>query len=243
MERLRLGEIPALVASRGGAEHAARRGTVLVYHPLGKDKDVHAGDLARLAESGFLAIGVDAIAHGERRIAHGMIRFLADPLGALREVVSSTAAEVPGLIDLLLARGWAHPGRIGIAGVSLGGFVAYGAAVADRRITAAACLLASPDWGGAVQSPLRNLDRIFPLALLSVTASADAVVPPGPARRLHAALAPRYASAPERLRHVELAGERHHLSDAAWNRAQAEADAWFERFLGEDSAQQASAPP
>jgi dienelactone hydrolase len=239
MERLRFGEIPALVASRGDPASAARRGTIVLYHPLGKDKDVHAGDLERLAGAGFLAIGVDAIAHGERRVAYGMMRFLADPIGALQKVVSGTAAEVPGLLDLLESRGWAYPGRIGIAGISLGGFVAYGAAATDRRITAAACVLASPDWGADPRSPFANLDRFFPLALLSVTASADALVPPGPARRLHSALAPRYAAAPERLRHVELAGERHHLSDAAWNRAQAEAAAWFERFLGEDAARPA----
>jgi uncharacterized protein len=242
MQRLRLGEIPALVASRGAPEHAARRGTVVVYHALGKDKDVHAGDLERLASSGFLAIGVDAIAHGERRVPHGVARFLADPLGALREVVTSTAAEVPGLLDLLHARAWAHPGRVGIAGVSLGGFVAYRAAVADRRIAAAACLLASPDWGDDPASPFANLDRLWPLALLSVVASEDGMVPASAARRLHAALAPRYAAEPERLRLVELAGERHHLSDAAWNRAQAEADAWFERFLGADALERASAP-
>lgn len=241
MERLRLGDIPALVASRGGPEGAARRGTVLVYHPLGKDKDAHAGDLARLAAAGFLAIGVDAIAHGERRVPHGVARFLANPLGALREVVTATAAEVPDLLDLLFSRGWAHPGRVGIAGVSLGGFVAYRAAVADRRIAAAACLLASPDGGPDAASPFARLDHVFPLALLSVTAGADAMVPPGPARRLHAALAPRYASAPERLRHVELAGEGHHLSDQAWNRAQAEADAWLERFLGVEAAEPAAA--
>jgi hypothetical protein len=241
MERLRLGEIPALVASRGGPERAARRGTILVYHSLGKDKDVHAGDLERLAASGFLAIGVDAIAHGERRVPHGVARFLANPLGVLREVVTSTAAEVPSLLDLLHARGWAHPGRVGIAGVSLGGFVAYRAAVADRRIAAAACLLASPDWGADRASPFA-LDRIYPLALLSVVASEDGMVPPSASRRLHAALAPRYAPAPERLRLVELAGERHHLSDAAWNRAQAEADAWFERFLGGEVHEPATAP-
>jgi dienelactone hydrolase len=242
MQRLRLGDVPALVASSGAPEAAAARGTVLVYHPLGKDKDVHAGDLARLAASGFLAIGIDAIAHGDRRVANGMARFLADPLGALRRVVAATAAEVPDLLDLLLARGWARPGRIGIAGVSLGGFVAYRAAAADRRITAAACVLAAPTWGADASMPPADLDRLFPLALLSVTADRDRFVPPEPARRLHAALAPRYAAAPERLRHVELAGEGHHLSDAAWNRAQAEADAWFERFLGAEAAEPAPAP-
>ena len=234
MERLRLGDVPAVVASRGAPEDAARRGTVLIYHALGASKDLHADDLTHLADRGLLAVGLDAIAHGERRLADGLSRFFADPIGALMRVVAATAAEVPGLLDRLAARGWAHPGRIGIAGVSLGGFVSYAAALADRRISAAACLLASPDFGADASSPHRYPDRFFPLALLSVTAGEDAVVPPGPARALHASLAARYAAAPARLRLVELPGERHGLTAAGRARATDEAEVWLERWVGGD---------
>jgi uncharacterized protein len=232
MERLRIGEVPALAHVDGAPEAAARRGTVLVYHPLGAGKDLHTDDLRQLAAAGFLAIGVDAIAHGERRIPDAYARFRADPFGALLHVVAATAAEVPGLLDALVARRWAVPGRIGIAGISLGGFVAYGAAASDRRIAAAACLNASPCWGEDPRSPHARPEAFFPLALLSLTAAEDPMVPPGEARALHAALAPRYAAAPERLRYLELPGETHRMSAGAVARARAEAVAWFQRFLG-----------
>lgn len=231
MERIRLAEVPALVTFASRPETAAERGAVLLYHPLGRAKEMHASDLERLAAAGFLAIGVDAIAHGERRTADGWQRFLADPRRALLEVVSRTAEEVPALLDALVERGWAIPGRIGIAGVSLGGYVAYGAAIADARIAAAVAIAASPRWGPDPRSPHRHPERFLPLALLSVTAGADSLVPPAEARALHARLEPLYAATPERLRYVELAGEHHWMSGEAWRRARGEAERWFERFL------------
>ncbi len=134
----------------------------------------------------------------------------------------------------LLSRGWALPGRAGVAGVSMGGFVAYGAALAERRLGAAVSILGSPRWDpDAAESPHRFPERCFPAALLSVTASRDAVVPPGPVRDLHAALAPRYAAAPDRLRHLELAGAGHEMDDADWEAAWREATAWLVRHLGD----------
>jgi dienelactone hydrolase len=231
VDRVRFGEIPALVAYRDAPEDAAARGTVLVYHPLGRDKSLHADDLERLATRGFLAVGVDAIAHGERGIPDGWRRFWADPLKSLLEVVTLSTAEVPGLIDALEARGWAARGRIGIAGVSLGGFIAYAAALLDARIGAAACVNASPSWGDDPRSPDRRPDAFYPLALLSITSSDDQLVPTASARALHEALAPRYAGAPDRLRYLEVRGEGHQMSARGWAIARDEVERWFERFL------------
>src|SRR5512138_1812506 len=231
LARIRFGEVPTLVASRTGTP-VPERGTVLVYHPLGEDKSLHEEDLERLAAAGFLAVGVDAIAHGERRVAGAYARFRADPFGALLQVVTDTAAEVPGLLDALEARGWASPGRVGMVGVSLGGFVAYGACLADRRIAAAVCVAAAPDWGGDPGSPLARADELWPVALLSINGAEDGLVSPEPARALHAALAPLYAATPERQRYVELPGEGHRMSAAAWARVREEADAWLARFVG-----------
>jgi uncharacterized protein len=236
MERMRFRDVPALVAHRDRPEEAAGRGTVLLYHPLGKAKELHAADLGMLADSGFLAIGVDAIAHGERRIADDYRRFLANPMAALLEVVSATAAEVPSLVEDLVRRGWAIPGRIGIAGVSLGGFVAYGAAISDRRIAAAVTIAASPRWGADPRSPPRHPESFHPLALLSITGGRDTLVPAADARELHLVLQPHYAATPERLRYLELPGEPHWMSDDAWTFARAEAERWFHRFLTGDAA-------
>lgn len=229
--RTRFGDVPVLVAHAGSPERAAARGTVLLYHPLGADKDQHAEDLELLAALGFLSVGVDAIAHGERRVPGAYARFRADPFGALREVVTATAAEVPALVDGLVARRWAAPGRLAIVGISLGAFIAYGVARDERRIGCAVCVAGSPEWGPDAESPHLSPDRFFPTALLSLHGADDPLVPPEPARRFHAALAPFYAAAPERLRHVELPGEGHHMTLAGWGRVRGEANAWLERFV------------
>ena len=45
MERMRFGDVPALVAHQARPEDAAARGTVLLYHPLGKAKELHSEDV------------------------------------------------------------------------------------------------------------------------------------------------------------------------------------------------------
>jgi uncharacterized protein len=52
------------------------------------------------------------------------------------ELIDDTAAEVPSVVDDLLARGWARPDRVGICGRSLGGNISYAALLADRRLVA-----------------------------------------------------------------------------------------------------------
>ncbi len=228
---------PALVVCDGPPEAAARRGCVLLHHGLGGHKGLHAPELERLAGHGLLAVGIGAVGHGARRWPDFEARFRTEDGSAGRsflDVVRATAAEVPAVVGALLSRGWALPGRAGVAGVSMGGFVAYGAALAERRLGAAVSILGSPRWDpDAAESPHRFPERFFPAALLSVTASRDAVVPPGPARDLHAALAPRYAAAPDRLRHLELAGAGHEMDGADWEAAWREATAWLVRHLGD----------
>lgn len=242
MEKLTLAGAPALAAYGATAERAARRGTVLVYHAFGGDKSVHEEDLALFAAAGFLAVGVDAVGHGERAWPDAWERFSAGWQQAFLEIVTETAGEVPAVVDDLERRGWAIPGRLGVAGVSLGGFVAYGAPLADRRVAAAVCVNASPRWGADPRSPDRHRERFFPAAVLSITGGADPVVPAEHARVFHAALAPLYAGRPERERLLELPGESHRMSDAAIARARDEVVRWMSRFVGDGESAATAAP-
>jgi uncharacterized protein len=96
-------------------------------------------------------------------------------------------------------------------------------------------IIGSPDWGpGAAASPHRTPEGFHRVALLSVTAGRDEVVPPAAVHRLHADLAPRYAAAPERPRHLEWPESRHELRPEDWEATWREACAWFGRFLRAD---------
>jgi uncharacterized protein len=239
-----LGAAPGLACFTGAPEACAQRGTVLVYHGFGQSKDACAPVLQRLASAGFLAIGIDAIGHGERRYADFATRFppLAPDLvgntdieAAFLEVVRASAHEIPGLIDTLIARGWVCSNRIGIAGHSFGGFVTYAAVVLDKRIQAAAAVVGSPEWKLPwPDSPHRAVDRFFPTAILSQTAGQDTQAPPDCVYALHQRLAPYYERAPERLRHIEYPNSAHNLSAADWDAAWQCVLMWFELFLQEE---------
>lgn len=224
-----LGEAPALLVFTGPEPAAVARGTVLLLHGLGGSKEVQRTEAHSLADHGHLAVVVDAVGHGARRYPDFEHRFApARAERSYHEVVQRTAQELPAILQDLTDRALARPGYLGACGISMGGAILFGAI---RAFDAAATLVASPRWRHAPESPHERLDRFFPTPLLVQTAGSDTTVPPADARDLHAALLPRYAQAPDRLRYVEHPGEEHMLSGPAWARAWSEVLAWFDRFL------------
>jgi pimeloyl-ACP methyl ester carboxylesterase len=197
--------------------------------------------LQRLAEAGFLVVGVDGIGHGERRYSDFHERFppiTPDLIGnvhleaAFLSTIRATAQEVPLILDALIERGWAYAERIGIAGHSFGGFVTYAAMMADKRIQVAASVVGSPEWRLPwPESPHLHPDRFFPAALLSQVASKDTNVLPEFARAFHHRLVPYYAQAPERLCYIEYPHSAHDLSAKDWEHAWDVVATWFTTHL------------
>jgi uncharacterized protein len=244
---------PALLASRQAPEVAARRGTVLVYHGFGGDK-LGLEDLAgALADSGFLAVSVDIVGHGDRRRpdwdevfsekrwAEAEDATEAEFLTLLR----ATAAEVPAIVDELIALGWAHEGRLGITGRSMGGEISYAAVLAEPRIRAAAPMVGSPEWTLPwPDSPHRHAERFYPVPILSHGAELDEYVPAKYIRDFHDRLTSLYAEGPERLRYIEYPGLGHYLTPELWREVYRRVVEWFERWLApEDPAVSRSASP
>ncbi len=231
----KLGEAPVLLTSLGDPGQAGRRGTVLLYHGLTAFKEGNQKELDTLAGRGFLAVGVDAVGHGEREYPDLKDRLSGPPAdveAAFMAMVRLTIQEVPSLLDSLIDQGLASKERLGITGISMGGFVTYGALLQDRRIRAAAPILGSPRWKTAGDdSPHLQADRFHPTALLSQNAGKDESVPPGPARDLHRVLQEHYAATPDRLMHIEFPDSGHFMPEADWNRLWSNVLEWFERFL------------
>lgn len=191
-ERL-LGPAPALIAHPARPIDAA----VLWFHGFGVGKETHRPELLRFASAGLLAVGIDAAGHGARRLPDLAERQAApreEAKATMLELARATAAEVPAILDALGME------RVAIAGVSMGGYIVYGAL--DPRLRAAVSILGNPELLG---------DREPPVPLLSITGECDENVPPHAARQLH-----------ERFpahRYVELAGEPHLVSEAGWRTA------------------------
>lgn len=241
ISRLPLASAPVLAVFCDAPEERAKRGTILFYHGFGESKDGYVPVLQRIAEAGFLAVGVDGIGHGERRYPDFHERFppISPPLignvqleAAFLSLVRETAQEVSLILDALIERGWALASRIGIAGHSFGGFVTYAAVVADKRLQVAASVVGSPQWRLPwSESPHLHLDRFFPTALLSQVAGKDTNALPAFARELHHRLGPYYAQAPGRLRYIEYPNSPHDLSAEDWEQAWDTVAAWFAPHL------------
>ena len=218
---LRIAGVPALLRYRGSPEEAAERGAVLCYHGFGGAKARLADYLDALAGAGLLAISLDAVGHGERRYPDFGTRFSDERWDQDFEatesdflaVIDQSAAEIPALVDDLLARSWARPGRIGVAGRSLGGNISYAALLQDDRIGAGVSVVGCPQWTlPADHSPHHHPDRLYPAAIMSQAAENDEHSPAEQIRAFHASLEPYYSAAPERAAYLAYAGVGHFLT-------------------------------
>lgn len=223
-----LGKAPVLICFKGTPKEAARRGTILFYHGFTAAKEVNRAEFQRLAHNGYLAVGVDNCGHGARRLADFEARF-ADQSQWEHEflkLTGQTAAEVPGLLDLLTQRKWLYPGKAGIAGISMGGIIAYEAVTLDSRLAACATIVATPKW--VVPDAY---DRFYPTAVLSQTAGKDEVINVAEAIDFHKALAPHYAEAPERHLHIDYPESGHMMRGEDFHEAFRQLIGWFDRYL------------
>ncbi len=224
--------VPVRRVWSGDPGRAAWHGVVLFHHGFGASIAGQSKELLGLASRGFMAVGVDAVAHGVRRANDFEARFRGPFQGKdspFLATVLATADETPGLVDGILAMGLGRVEGFGLAGISMGGYATYAALVAEPRIRVAVALLGNPQWDHP-RSPHRRSDAFADRALLSLTAGEDQNVPPDPARRFHAGLAqgrPGCAAPVYR----ERPGVPHFMPEADWDATWGEALAWFERWL------------
>lgn len=209
------------------------RAGVLLYHGLHSSKEAQEKEMWSLAEAGFLAVGIDAVGHGERqadrRWEQPEVRF-----GCVRE----TALEAPELIAHLRAQ-FPQLQSLGAVGVSLGGFTLFSTLVEHPGLlNAASILLGSPHWIGLFEgsplwqhSPHHWPDHFYPTPLLVQNAGQDEHVQTRHAREFCQHLQPYYRQAPERLSYREYARSGHFMLPDDWELAWEQTLRWFDRYL------------
>jgi alpha-beta hydrolase superfamily lysophospholipase len=197
--------IPTLTAAQKGLPLDAPR--VIVLHGLFGHKEKYLEELLLLARKGLRATAIDLALHGERGEGESGARYIeANLAAALRHIIFQTAADISSLID-----SWGDDSRVGLYGVSAGGFASHAALMRDPRIKALAAVISSPDWttidadhapaAGTDEwiellalSPVSYPEAYPPRAVLLLNGTSDLVVSSAGSELLHERLAPLYAA-------------------------------------------------
>lgn len=253
--------IPALAYQR--ADLPGPKPAVVYYHGVVQRKEVYVDShpLARsLADLGFFVLLPDAPGHGERPAGVSVVERLRRSLP--REFcadIEQAADEAPALYDWLAALPEVDTSRLGVAGLSMGGFTAaVVTARLRRRIRAAVCIAGSADlpvcmaqtdsiapgkWGPLDRAvdpetreriaridPLHYPEQFAPLPLLILHGARDTWNPSVTGERFAAAVQPYYADAPERFRFALVPNAPHWPPNAA---ILDEALSWLRRYVAE----------
>jgi uncharacterized protein len=235
-----LGKAPSLVIE---PLHSHSKATVLVYPGLSAAKEVQRKEMIWLAKAGFTAACMDSPHHGER--ADGYLEMLAPLKDAeahpkFIRIVQEAIQEVPAIVDYFLEK---NGNEIGITGISLGGFITYGAVVAEPRLKAAIPILGSPDWSpkkasqysemlGMVElAPVRFPEKFPPCALFAANAGKDVSVRPAGSRKFVSHLRSFYHDFPERLKYQEYPNSEHMMLEEDWNDLWGQVVEWLNRWL------------
>jgi alpha-beta hydrolase superfamily lysophospholipase len=236
-ERAWIAGVPVRLVHQGNPWKAGDQGTILFAHGLGAEIAGQTKELYSLAEAGFLVVGMDAPGHGVRRWPDFEERFdspRAEQEETFLTVLREGAEEIPRLLDQLIQRDWSREDRLGMGGISMGGFLAYYLLPREPRIRVLTPILGSPRWDHPdPESPHLSPGAFPPVAVLSQNAGADHNVPPGPARDFHERLRPLYQQAgmADRERYVEFPDCQHFMPEKEWNRLWGNVVEWYLRHL------------
>lgn len=213
----------------------AYRGTVLFYHGFMSSIDQQGKELHSLAEHGYMAIGVDAVGHGQRRFDDFEARFSSSNLRHdenYQSLLRDSVNEIPKLVDALIEEGLAREGSLGIAGISMGGYISFGACLREPRLNVILPILGSPLWSEEdPESPHDLGDQFYPRAMLVQNAGQDVNVPPRFARSFVESLRVFYSGQPERLEYYEFPESSHFMREEDWNELWGNVIHWLDRFL------------
>jgi len=225
--------IPCLLLHR--ADLPAPKPGLVYYHGVVQNKEAYVDThplARRLADEGFAVAIPDAPGHGERPAGATLVERLRQSLAAefCRDIELS-GDESGALFDWLANQPGVDGERLGVLGISMGGYTTAVVAARQRvRLRAAVCIAGSADlttcmqetdsiapgrWGPPDRAidpetreritrvdPIHYPDRYAPLPLLLLHGQRDTWNPPVTSQRFQVALQPHYRSEPDRLRLV-----------------------------------------
>ncbi|MEM1506888.1 MAG: alpha/beta fold hydrolase [Candidatus Bathyarchaeia archaeon] len=145
--------IPLLIIYR---EREEPMPTIICLHGFTGSKEGLLTPYLKFADAGFCSAAIDARMHGERFDPDFWFKFTENFPKTFLTTVVETAKDISRVIDFLGSRSFVDLERIGLMGISMGGFITSVAVTMEKRIRAAASII------GAANFPhlIRNLASI-----------------------------------------------------------------------------------
>jgi dienelactone hydrolase len=147
--RKRILHIPVLIYTDG---NLAQKPLVIMSHGFTGKKEDLIPYLETLAGMGYYAVGIDNRLHGEREDGgFGTVLSEGGRLNCYKlfNAIKENAEDIRLLIDYFTGETEVDITRVGMLGISMGGFTTYRALSIDKRIKVAAPFISSPIWGDA----------------------------------------------------------------------------------------------
>ena len=249
-ERVIVSGIPTLSCFKTDAP-PQHKPLVILSHPFQSSKSYWRDKLYDLAISGYFAVAMDNKGHGDRKEPDFKSQVFSKHgfnLYEVRRLIKETADDIPTLIDHFSTHPCVDATRIGMIGVSMGGFATFRALVIEKRIRVAAPVIASPYFDERPRDvPLNNrpginralkdyaqqfspdgfAERFYPRAILIQVGGRDKHLDAGRVKQFYKSLLPHYAKMPHKLRFIEEKNVGHEFTDSMWQNI----IEWFEQYL------------
>jgi cephalosporin-C deacetylase-like acetyl esterase len=211
--------------------HEARetKPVVIAIHGWTGNKEVMLINCLRMADAGFCTISVDARMHGDRLDPEFWGKIAENFPKTFFTIVVETAKDISQILDFLEMRDDVDPARIGVMGVSMGGFITLVAAFLEKRIKAAVSVIGAANFPLFIErivslkvlpfkekpmlqpdeetkklyqnyDPLNNLEKFPPAALLLIGGLMDEFILKEGIETLYEALKPYYNAYKDRLK-------------------------------------------
>jgi len=224
---------------------------VILSHAFQSSKEFWQAKMKTLARMGYYTVALDNRGHGERREPDFKAQVLTQDgfnLYEVRRLIKETADDIVLLINHFIAEDQIDSARIGMIGVSMGGFAAFRALMIENRITVAAPIIASPYFDEKpgdvplletpeIQSALESYsqkfspglypDCFFPSALLIQVGKKDRHLNPERVARFYRKLTSYYRETPHKLKFIVAENAGHEFTDTMWDHAMD----WFKIHL------------
>ena len=241
-------DIPVLTCTN---ESSTKKPLIIFSHGFTGKKEDWRGHMSELAENGYYTVAVDNRLHGERKDAglgsvissDGKVNFCG-----VFKAIKENAEDIVRLINHFTAKTEIDQSRIGMVGVSMGGFTTFRAVVMDKRIKVAVPIIASPVWedipGDMVAddapeiirefnnlskeySPSIFVDKFYPTALFMQVGSKDKHFNVEKLKQFYLNVKDFYKNDMSKLELIIFDGIAHEFTEPMWSNAKS----WLYSYL------------